>query len=519
MSGLADNAALSIAPASTDLGAVGGTIDPVDVVDPETVPEADRAADDRPVPFLALAAVVVLLVPLRAAVGPIRDIDLYWHLLVGQDILAGTGVAGAARGWSFAPVPDTWVSTQWLAEILFARLEQWGGLHALLYYRVVMMLGALAVLAAVTLVRRPPRASVWVFAIGALALSLTSQERSQQLTFLLAPLVGWWMERLWREGRLPRWWVALPLVVVWANVHGGWVILPMGLSIAALARVVDHGLRDRVAWWALLLAGGTVLAACASPSGIDNVLAAPRFAAAAGLVVEWGPVALRDWSALPLVLLLPLVVVAWARGRARPSRGELALVLLLLVFAVTAWRNLAPAVLMLAPVVVGILARALGEPDPTTSPLPLRRVVIAAGAAGAVLSLGLVALLPQPVVDASVPRDLIARIADSPAPQRVLNTYDLSGPLLWFGGHPPHVLVAIDGRADRYGAHYIGRYADTLAAVEGWQQMVDELTPTAALLRVDEALGGVLVAQRGWVEVAREGQYVLLHAPGAPGWS
>ena len=502
-----------------------GTLEPArtpvpgDVVGPEQVTAVDTRARERPVPFLLLAAVLLLLVPLRAAVSPIRDVDLYWHLLVGQDILSGTGIAGAGRGWSFAPVPDTWVSTQWLAEILFARLEQWGGLKALLVYRVVMVVGALVVLAAVTLVRRPARASVWVFAIGALALSLTAQERSQQLTFLLAPLVGWWMERLWREGRLPRWWVALPLVVVWANVHGGWVILPLGLTLAALARLVDHGVRDRAVWGSVLLAAGTLLSACVSPSGLDNVLAAPRFAAAAGRVLEWGAVALRDWSALPLVLLLPLVVVAWARGRARPSRGELVLVLLMLAFAFTAWRNLTPAVLMLAPVVVGILARALGEPDPTVEPQPLGRLVLLAGAVGAAVSLGVLALLPQPVVSESVPRELIARIAASSSPQRVLDTYDLSGALLWFGGHPPHVLVAVDGRADRYGADYIASYFTTLAAAPGWESLIDELKPTAALLRTDEALSGVLVAQRGWVEVAREGPYVLLHAPGAPGWS
>ena len=519
MTGRAVSSAQSARAATNDSRASAGTADTPDVDDLGHVAGSRETTGGRPAPFLALAAVVFLLVPLRAAVGPIRDIDLYWHLLVGQDILAGTGVVGAARGWSFGPAQDTWISTQWLAEILFARLQQWGGLQALLAYRVVMMVGALAVLATVTVLRRPPRASVWAFAVGAFALSITSQERSQEVTFLLAPLVGWWMERLWRDGRVPRWWVVLPLVVLWANVHGGWVILPMGLLIAALARLIDHGLRDRAAWLAMMLALGTGLAAFISPSGLDNVLAARRFAAAAGLVVEWSAVALSDWPALSLVLLMLLVVMSWARGRARPSRGELVLVLLLMAFAVSAWRNLTPAVLMLAPIVVGILARALGEPDPTTSPLPLGRFVVAAGVVGAVLSLGVVALLPQPVVADSVPLGLITRIADSPAQQRVLDTYDLSGPLLWFGGHPPHVLVAIDGRADRYGAAYIGRYMSTLAAAPGWDKQLEELKPTAALLRIDEALSGVLVAQRGWVEVAREGPYVLLHAPGAPGWS
>ena len=86
----------------------------------------------RPVPWLALAAVVALLVPLRAALGPIRDIDVYWHLLVGREILDGVPVGEAGRGWSMAPVADTWVSAQWLAEVVLAKPEQGRGLQELL---------------------------------------------------------------------------------------------------------------------------------------------------------------------------------------------------------------------------------------------------------------------------------------------------------------------------------------------------------------------------------------------------
>lgn len=484
-----------------------------------SAPDAPRAA--RPVPWLALAAVVALLAPLRAGMGPIRDIDSYWHLLVGQEILAGTPVAEAGRGWSMAPVADTWVSAQWLAEVVLARLESLVGLQGLLVYRVVGLTAALAVLAGVTLVRRPVRPGVLAFTLGALMLSITSQERSQNLTFLLAPLVGWWAERLWREGRLPRWWLVLPLVVVWANWHGGWVILPLALVVAALARLLDHGLRDRTAGYAVLLAAGTFVAAAVSPSGVANALAVVRFSSSTAQILEWQPVTFWDWSAIAFVPLLLAIVIAWARGRVRPSRGELLLVLVLAAFATLAWRNLAPGTLMLAPITVGIVARAMGEPDPAPAlPRPrLWRTAWAAGALGLVLGVVL-ATTQTPVVDTDVPVSLIARIEAASAPQRVLDTYNVSGPLLWFGGRPPHVLVGIDGRADRYGGDYLRRYqSGLLAARPGWQQLYDELAPTSALLLQDEPLAGVLVDEKGWVEVAREGDYVLLRAPDAPGWS
>ena len=475
----------------------------------------------RPTPWLLLAAVTVVVVPLQTATRPLQDIDLYWHLLVGQEIIDGTAVGEAGRGWSFAPVPDTWVSTQWLSEVLFAWMHSGWGFTSFVVFRAVTTIIALGVLAAVTLHRRPPRAAVWPFALAGLALAMTAQDRSQQFTYLLAPLVGWWAVRLWHDGRLPRWWVVLPLVVLWSNLHGGWLILPMALGLAALARLVDQGLRDRRAWGALLFALLCPLAAAVAPSGFANAFAALRFSESTGAIGEWGKVEVWNWQSSALIGMTLLVVVAWARGRVRPSRGEIILALGLIAFGFQAWRSLTPAVLLLAPLVVGILARALGESDPVPTPVrhPMRRVLVTAAVVGAVLALG-AAATQTPVVDPKIPVALLTRVADNPDPQRVLNTYNVAGPLLWFGGGPPHVTVGIDGRADRYGGAYIDSYTDGLVnARPGWEAQLDELAPTAAVLRVDEALAGVLVAQRDWVEVTREGRTVLLRAPGSTGWT
>jgi len=482
--------------------------------------EAAPAAAGRPAPFLLLAAVVAALVPLRAATRPLDDIDLYWHILIGQEILGGTPVAEAGRGWSYAPVADTWVSTQWLAEVLFAWMHDTFGFQSFVVYRTLTTILALVVLAAVTVHRRPARAGAWPFAIAGLALALTGQDRSQQLTYIVAPLVGWWAMRLWREGRLPRWWVVLPLVVVWANVHGGWLLLPMALVLAAIARVLDHGLRDRAAWWAVLLSAGAALAALVSPSGLDNVLSVVRFSEATARISEWLPVTAVDWESLPLLLMVVTVVCTWAFGRVRPSKGEVVLVLALLGFGYTAWRSSTPALLILAPIVTGSLARALGEQDPLPrgTRQPLARVSAAIAAVGFALSLVLAAT-QNPVIDPDFPQKLFAQVRDNPEPQRVLNAYNIAGPLLWFGGGPPHVLVGVDGRADRYGAAYIERYdGDLMDTRPGWEDVLAELKPTSALIRETEPLAGALVAQKDWVVVAREGRWVLLRAPDAPGW-
>lgn len=487
----------------------------------DAAPAVPHAAD-APAPFLLLAAVAAVAALVRSAARPLNDIDLYWHLLVGRDILAGIPVGEAGRGWSFAPVPDTWVSTQWGAEVLFAWLYDRFGFTSFVVLRTVSVLVALVVLALTTLRGRPARAAAWPFAVAALALAATSQERSQQLSYALAPLVGWWALRLWRDGRAPRWWVVLPLTVVWANVHGGWVLLPLVLLLASVARVIDaRDLRDRAALVGAALAVGTVAAALVSPAGVDTVLAVVRFSSSTSLIAEWAPVRPLDGAAVPLDLMALTLVLCWALGRRRPTLGEVVLLLPIVAFGYTAWRSTTPACLVLAPLVAATLARAIGDGDPLPDGVRNRMAgaSLAIAAAGAVLALCL-AVVQSPAVNPNVPTELLARLHATTAPQRVLTTYNVAGPVLWFGGPPPHVVVGIDGRADRYGGDYLQRYAEDLVnAAPGWEDLFARLAPTAAVLEEQERLVDVLVQDRGWVEVTREDGYVLLRSPDAPGWS
>jgi len=506
--------ALAEPGAAIDVESSPAAGDPVDAAEP--APARTR----RPTPWLLLPAVVMVLVPVRAATHSLEDIDLYWHLIIGNEILDGTPIAEAGRGWSFAPVPDTWVSTQWLAEILFAWMHRVGGFDAFILWRSLTTVAALVVLALVTLVGRPARAAAFPFALAGLAVAITGQDRSQQLTYVLAPLVGWWAYKLWREGRVPRWWIVVPLVVVWANFHGGWVLLPGCLALAAVARVVDHGWRDRPARWGLVVAVAAGLASAVSPSGLGNTLATVRFSGATDLIGEWGKVKVWDWQATALTSLVVIVALAWALGRTRPSVGEIVLVLPLLGFGYFAWRSVTPTSLILAPIVTYTIARSLGDPDPLPpgTRQPLRRVAIGAAVAGLLLAV-FASVTQKPVLDPDYPLTLFAKIAANPQPQRVLNTYNVAGPLLWFGGGPPHVTVGVDGRADRYGGAYIDNYLNgMIAARPGWETLFDQLHPQVAVLRTNEPLGAILVTQRHWVEVAREGRTALLRAPDAPGW-
>ena len=91
-------------------------------------------------PWLWAGVLVVTAISagaVAAIVGPLRDPDLCWHIRLGNELLDGISIYDAGRDWSFAPVQYTWVSTQWIVEILFAWLDNVAGFSGLIAYRTV----------------------------------------------------------------------------------------------------------------------------------------------------------------------------------------------------------------------------------------------------------------------------------------------------------------------------------------------------------------------------------------------
>ncbi len=96
-------------------------------------------------------------------------------------------------------------------------------------------------------------------------------------------------QRRSRQGRWPRWWLLLPAVVLYANVHGLWVMVPAMLGLAVVGRWLDHGLRDRAARQGLVLAVSATAAGAISPLGLANITAVVPFRDATELIIEWRP--------------------------------------------------------------------------------------------------------------------------------------------------------------------------------------------------------------------------------------
>jgi hypothetical protein len=479
-----------------------------------TAGPTDRATGASPPsplePFHLLAALAASAVLLRSALRPIRDVDVHWHLLIGKEVLESRTVRGLGNDWAVAGEAD-WATTQWLSEVVLVAVHELGGWAGLLVGRQVLVIAILAATAWAILPGRPARVAAPVYAMVTLPLwSVVTQERPQTPSLLFVVLLAVWLGRAVSTRELPRLALVAIVVVVWANLHGLWVLTPAVFALVTLAWRVD-GMPRREWQRPLKVMGVAAVCGVITPLGASGLAAPLVFQDRAAYVLEWQHSDLVTGPGLALLFLVALIMLAWARSGDKIPRGEVLVVAALLGFAVLANRNLAPAVLLMAPLVAERGSRTWpSRYEPT--PAEARRLLIGASAVVSAALAGSLVMVSRidPLADVS-PRVIAAELADRPGKVRALNSYDASGVLAYFGG--PDVRLIIDGRADRYPLEYQRSYRAALALEPGWEEFVGNADPDVAVLSRTVPLAHELVQNQGWREVTVDGGYVLLEPP------
>ena len=151
------------------------------------------------------------------------DTDFWWHLKVGEDILA-THHWPTVDPYSFTAFGQPWLAAEWLGDVLFAGVEHLGGLRTLDVLLIVMSAAIILALYGFCSLRAQNSKASFVAVVLLTVLSLpVFNFRPQMLGFLFIVLTLIALERF-RQGRPAALWF-LPLqFVVWVNVHGSWTI-------------------------------------------------------------------------------------------------------------------------------------------------------------------------------------------------------------------------------------------------------------------------------------------------------
>jgi hypothetical protein len=392
-----------------------------------------------------------------------------------------------------------------VSDVLFGSVWRLGGDAALRVLRVVL---ALAVVVGVWHVAR--RTAVTsrdaALATGLVVLSVAPflRERPQVVSLLFVCWLSLLLQRVLAGARPPLV-TCVGLCWLWANVHGMWVLLPVGLlASGVLVWCCD---RTRVS-----LAARCVLVAFLSWAVVLATPVGPRLAwwpvvvrRAAAPITEWQPTVPTHVLGIPLLLIVAALVVRWTRASSRVPTEHVVFSLAIVLFGLLAFRDVAPAAVLLLPEV----ARRWGAPTrPVALPLATPAAVAAAATglllAGTYLALGANVSSDQPVA-------LVDRLAQRTGEIRLLNHYDVGG--LVTGTASPPARVAIDGRTDIWPASFVRRYINALNGSANWRPVVDELRPDAALLPEDSEIARGLVLERHWHVVDRDGRWQLLEPP------
>jgi hypothetical protein len=286
-----------------------------------------------------------------------------------------------------------------------------------------------------------------------------------------------------------RW--ALPLVFwVWAGVHGGFIVGLGYLLLDGLRRRERNRIVD-------LLACLVVTFVTAHGWGTwEVVIDFLGNSAALHLIVEWLTPNFLSIELFPFVL--GLCAILFGAISDRIEAADLWVVVPFFLFAFSANRAVPISGLVLAPFFVGALAswRLRGRASTKLQSLLNGLIVIA------------VILVPWFVpLKGGLDQSLFAVDALAFADAGRLFHDDGVGGYLIYSEWPDRQ-VYIDDRAELYGA----RFADFVSVRAGnakWRAVFDELGLTQALLKVEDPLAQILLAQ-GWIESFRDERFVLL---------
>jgi hypothetical protein len=434
------------------------------------------------------------------------DGDTYWQLAAGLKMLEA-GRIFKTDPFSYTMPGHPWHTHEWLSEILFGLAYKLGGWSAM-----VALGGITAGLAAFIMGRWVTRFVQPLSALVMVGLAFYAISPSTLLRphLLALPIMAQWTVSLLKareENRAPSLWL-LPLMTLWANMHGGFMfglalIGPMALE--ALVTAPREKWLEVIWRWGLfgVLALG---AALITPHGIDVLIFPFKVMSLKSLkdIIEWKPVDFSKPTPFEEAMLGTLLV-CFVRGVKVPWVRTLVL-LGLLAMALQHIRHM----LVLAIVAPLLLAKPLGDVMSPEHTADFRRFAKPTLAAALVAFIALTAVrfafplhrkndFHSPVAAFnSVPPELRAH--------RVFNTYALGGYLIY-----KDVPVFIDGRADMYGDDFttyylkIARSADPavfLAAQKRWGFDWAILEPDSVIVRT-------LAKTPGWKKTFADKQAVV----------
>jgi hypothetical protein len=484
--------------------------------------ERAAAALRRLPPPMVIMAIAVggVMFALTVAKG-VQDPDYFWHLTTGK-LIAETGRVPSVDPFSFTWLGQPWTPHEWLSELLIFRLvDGLGRIGALLVFG--LFAPAIFGVLAAAFARQGARvlAVALPFALGAFTLIPYVTLRPQAISWLmLAGLVWFLLEARAEHPR--RFLLLIPWFVVWANLHGLYVV---GLGVVGMYLIFTLAGRTAMSparGWVVAGLFGAIGASMLTPAGPIGILYPLRYVEGG----DWGLANIQEWQSpnfhepAHFAFLALIVFVGLNGGRNTPG-WLVALSWVGIAMGLAALRNVPVAVVLCMPTLVlgleaHLLQRSEQKPPKPMSPsraLGRRWMELAAALA---IAIGSIAVLVPRDMNGAIDSNLakrfpiagVDRLLELAPDANVLAEYGWGGYVIWRihddGGH-----VFVDGRNDMYSQRVLEDYSAIRAADPGWEELTTQYDVQAILLAPETTLTRGPADDAGWCEVLRDEREVL----------
>lgn len=445
----------------------------------------------------------------------LTDPDTQWQITVGQWILDHRAVP-ETDVYSFTMRGQPWISTQWLAQVAFAKVHAWFGWSGVVALAAATSAAALALLARF-LSRHLSESATLVFV--AVALALTAPHILARPHVLALPVMVIWIGTLVAaaDRQDAPCFSVLPLMVLWANLHGGFVFGLMMIAPIALDAVLNAQRSARkplIQRW-LAFAAAALVASCCTPYGWNSLLASQKILSLGGalpLITEWRATDFTHVSPFE-VCLLGAIGLAFYRGVTLPPLRIL--VLLGLLHMALAQGRAAEILALIAPLIVAApLVRQVGGAEISCSP-GRPSLMLIGGLASIVVAgtLAFASIHRFAPYEGNSPVAAVAALKKLDV-ERVFNDYDFGGYLIASGVSP-----FIDGRTELYGEKFFVDYNSASGLVEPDKLfgLLEQQKIQATLMRTQSAASKLLDHMDGWQKVyADDVATIHVRKSGAP---
>jgi hypothetical protein len=476
---------------------------------------------------------------------PLADADIGWHIRTGERILA-THSLPRTDPFSSTMQGQPWFAWEWLYDLVLGILHRACGLNGVVWLCAVLVASIFTLLLS-QLLRRGTGLLL------AVVLMLLAEAASTIHLYARPHIVSWLFSLLWfvalerwentsdeaKQGSLPRWipWFFPASMLLWVNLHAGWLFGLALLGIYVVAAVVEwirarealaairaaHRARAMVTAWI-----ASAVVTLANPYGWRLHTHIYRYLTDRYLmdrIDEFQSPDFHGWAERCFAVILMLVLVALVGSRLRANQGGLRLshLLVMLLAAYAGFyssRNL-PVSSMLLVLIVGPMLwnsfAALAEQPGAWSWLRNR----AANVVGFSERMGtqeidlsghlwpVVAVLfalalclqggwlgSRPLIHAQfnptkMPVAAVNFLQKQDNGEQPVFSTDAWGGYLIYTMYPDRQVI-IDDRHDLYGSERIRQYLTLTQAEEGWQNVLKDWKIRTAVLPTDSTLANLL---------------------------